>query len=348
MAKHFKWLCDKIPSMEIDATFSYMKRKDVEHESTPDYREYRRRWADFPKKHIVERVPIHLDLESTSACNLRCVMCFQSFNPPKPGFMDMDLFRKIVDEGAEKGVCSLKLQYRGEPLLHPEIDEMVRYAKGKGILEVMFNTNANLLTPDMSRRLIDAGLDKLICSVDGCTKKEYERVRVRGDFYAVVSNIRAMQDIKKELGSQKPVVRVQMVDMGHDDMAKKSYLDYWGHIADHVAIEKMNDFTDKDGRFTLRSKAFDCPMPYQRLIVLHDGTVTICCGNIYGKLTAGNLKDSSLEEIWNGPVISRLRGLNASGDSHKARICAECGYRGTVICEKGLDCERIENVDYEL
>jgi len=323
--------------MEINPTFHYMKEKAVEREQTPEYKEYRRKWSENPKNHFVGDFPIHLDLESTSACNLKCFMCFQSFSPPPRGFMNMDLYKKIIDEGAKKGLCSLKLMYRGEPLLHPNIVEMVRYAKDKGILEVMFNTNATLLTEEKTRALIEAGLDKLICSVDGYTKEVYESVRIGATFETTLQNIKNFQRIKKEMGAKKPTLRVQMVDTPRNHEQIEGYIKFWSEIADHVAIEDMNDWHDKELKAVVVSKDFDCPMPYQRLIVLYDGKVTICCGNIYGKLVAGDLTKQTVEEVWKGPVMQKLRKHLAEGESHKIQICAECGYRTTVIRDKKMD-----------
>ncbi|MEM2963778.1 MAG: radical SAM protein [Candidatus Anstonellales archaeon] len=317
--------------MKIDATFHYKKIVNVPHEQTPEYLEYRRKWKEYPEKHIAGDFPIHLDLESTSVCNLKCPMCFQSFAPPPPGFMKMELYKKIVDEGAKKGLCSLKLQYRGEPLLHPKIDEMVRYAKEKGILEVAFNTNATLLTEKMAKKLIAAGLDKIICSVDGYTPEVYEKIRVGAKFETVVNNIKTLQKIKQERGLTKPVVRVQMVDTPWNHHQIDEYIKYWGSIADHVGVEDMNDWHDKKLEEVVICPEFDCPMVYQRLVILYDGRVTICCGNIYGKLVAGDLNKHSVEEVWKGPIMQKLREYLAKGESHRVQICAECGYRMTVI-----------------
>jgi len=321
--------------VEVDSTFHYKKQSTSE--QTDSYREYRRKWNENPKNHIIGNFPIHLDLESTSACNLKCFMCFQSFNPPPRGFMSTDLYKKIIDEGAEKGLCSIKLQYRGEPLLHPNIADMVRYAKEKGILEVMFNTNATLLTEEKARGLIEAGLDKMICSVDGYTKDTYESVRIGATFETTLENIKRMQRLKKEMGKTKPVVRVQMVDTPKNHDQIEGYIKFWGDIADEVAVEDMNDWHDKDLKAVIVSKEFDCPMVYQRLIVLYDGRVTICCGNIYGKLIAGDLTKQTVENVWKGPVMQKLRKHLMEGESHKVQICAECGYRSTVIRNKSMD-----------
>ena len=70
-------------------------------------------------------------------------------------------FKKIVDEGATNGLYAIKLGYLGEPLICKDIVKMVAYAKDKGIVDVMFNTNGALLTKSMSEKLIKAVIDKI-------------------------------------------------------------------------------------------------------------------------------------------------------------------------------------------
>ena len=216
--------------------------KNYSDDNTPEYKEYRRRWKENPKKNVVGNFPIHVDLESTSHCNLRCPFCFQSFNPLPPHLLKFEWFKKVIDEGVQKGLCSIKLQYRGEPLLHPRLAEMVKYAKEKGVIEVMFNTNATLLNEKKSRALIKAGLDKIICSVDGYFKEVYEKNRVGAKWEAVLENILRLQKIKKELGSKKPIVRVQMLETKENHPHVPGYIDFWKDKVESVVIEGVVDY----------------------------------------------------------------------------------------------------------
>ncbi|MBN2517363.1 MAG: radical SAM protein [Candidatus Altiarchaeota archaeon] len=318
----------------LDATFRMVESKGDD--TSPGYREYRRKWAENPKKGIVGDFPIHLDLEGNTNCNLKCFMCFQSFDPPKKEVMDMALFKKAIDEGAKKGLCSIKTMYRGEPLVNPNMVDMIRYAKQNGVIEAMFNTNANLLTDKKARELIDAGLDKIICSVDGCTKEVYESIRIGGNFETVVKNIKNLQKIKKELGLKKPVVRVQMVSTPKNKQQTEEYIKFWSPIADQVAVEDMLDWEGEEEDATPLEE-FACAQLWQRLVVLADGDVLPCCRAMLGateKLEVlGNLKDQTLEEIWRGKHLNALRELHRRGESHRIRMCRLCGIRKQVLIE---------------
>lgn len=157
------------------------KRTVFDARKDKEFLEYRRRWYEFPTNFIVGGFPIHLDIETTNVCNLRCPFCattFKNWGPYKRGFLDLSLFERIIDEGADNGLCSVKLSLRGEPLLHPDIAEMVAYAKKRDIIDIYFNTNGMLLTEEISKELIDAGLDIISVSFEGYAKDVYEKYKV--------------------------------------------------------------------------------------------------------------------------------------------------------------------------
>ena len=109
--------------------------------------------------------PAEIWIEPTNFCNLRCKMCPQSGGLTREkGFMNLELYKKIIDEvGKWKPI--IKLFNLGEPLLHPEIVNMIKYAKKKGCY-VMINTNATLLNEKKSIDIINSGLDEISPSVD--------------------------------------------------------------------------------------------------------------------------------------------------------------------------------------
>ena len=320
---------------EIDPTFHLELAKYEE--QTAEYKKYRRRWNENPKNFIVGDFPIHIDFETTTSCNLKCFMCFQSFDPPKPLKMELELFKKVIDEGAEKGLCSIKTQYRGEPLLDKRMPHMVKYVKGKGIVEVMFNTNATLLSEQTAKALIAAGLDKMICSVDGYTKDVYESVRIGARFETVLENIETLQNLKKAMGSKKPIVRVQMVDTPTNHHQIDGYIKFWGQIVEQVAVEDMLDWEAEDEDSTPLEN-WSCAQLWQRLLVLADGDVLPCCRAMKGGteklMILGNAHDKSLEEIWKGDRLTKLRTLHKQGRSHELKMCRLCGLRKDVIEQK--------------
>ncbi|HEX8632204.1 MAG TPA: radical SAM protein, partial [Catenuloplanes sp.] len=164
-------------------------------------------------------LPPHLQLEITSACNLRCVMCLVRYRPPVnklAGAMPAALFHRIVDE--VPGLRRLTLQGLGEPLLSPYLVDMLRLATGRGIT-VGFNSNATLLTRARADELVDTGADWLHVSLDGATAATYQAVREGADFDTVVRNLAGLVAAKRAAGSATPWIRVVFVAM-RDNVAE--------------------------------------------------------------------------------------------------------------------------------
>lgn len=158
-------------------------------------------------------LPAHLQMEVTSACNLRCAMCLVRYRPPVnrlAGAMAPELFRRVVDDVPT--VRRLTLQGLGEPLLSPYLMELLDYASSRGIA-VGFNSNATLLTHGRAEELVRAGLEWLHVSLDGATAASYERVRAGGDFHRVVANLAGLVRARRAAGSQRPRIRVVFVAM---------------------------------------------------------------------------------------------------------------------------------------
>ncbi|MGS2619018.1 radical SAM/SPASM domain-containing protein [Micromonospora sp. LZ34] len=164
-------------------------------------------------------LPSHLQLEVTSACNLRCVMCLVRYRPPVnklAGALRPELFHRLV--GEVPGLSRLTLQGLGEPLLSPYLMEMIRTAVARRIT-VGFNTNATLLSRRRAKELVDSGVDWLHVSLDGAGAAAYEAVRDGADFATVVANLAGLVQVRRATGSATPWIRVVFVAM-RDNVAE--------------------------------------------------------------------------------------------------------------------------------
>ena len=313
----------------IDHTFSYLKKPMST--TSAIYSEYRKAWYDRPTKREPGEYPVHVDIETTTCCNLRCRMCFQSFDKPEPTFMDKSLVKKIIDE-ISGHVYSMKFQYRGEPTLDQNLPDYIHYAKMKGITEVMINTNANLIDGILATKLIKSGLDKLICSVEGSNEAVYNETRIGGNFKTVVSNIKQLISVRDMYGYDKPIVRVQMVKTENNAGDVKKFQKFWGKIVDEVAVEDELDYR-AENTDTNVLEGWACPQLYQRLIVLADGDIVPCCRSIIGgtgkQVVLGNVKDISIKDAWKR--LLSVRKIHEAGFSHQVDMCARCGIRKDMV-----------------
>jgi radical SAM protein with 4Fe4S-binding SPASM domain len=162
---------------------------------------------------LVPPLPNALQVEVTSACNLRCAMCLVRYRPPVnkiTGAMPLAMLRRLL--GDLPALRQLTLQGLGEPLLAPDLLEMVRYAKGRGV-RVGFNSNATLLSRRRADELVEAGLDWLHVSLDGAEPGTFEAIRDGASFDAVVGNLAGLAEAKRAAGSDTPWIRAVFVAM---------------------------------------------------------------------------------------------------------------------------------------
>ena len=295
----------------------------------PRYWIYRGNWWLVNKLHYVTRAPIHIDIESTNFCNLRCTMCPHSkddFELTK-GYFDYNLYKKIIKEISRSGVSSIRLNVFGEPLLHKRLVDMVALAKEIGILEVMFTTNGLLLTPTKSRELVEAGLDYLIVSIDGATKETYERIRVGGNFEALKENIEYFVQYRRTKGLAKPLIRLQFVEMQENKHERDQYLEMW---RDKVDVMTCNRYVDRGcGE---EKKAFgmvpkeraNCYHPWRRMSINWQGDAQICCGDIKSLCVLGNVNDKTIQELWHGEKLSEYRNKLKARRLDQIPCCKDC------------------------
>lgn len=282
----------------------------------------RMKWHWLPKFFIVADFPTHLDIEASASCQMRCPMCLRRSIPSiKEGAMDFKLYKKIVDEASDRGVYSIKLSWRGEPLLNPRIVEMVRYAKDKGIKDVAFLTNGERLTPKLTEELIEAGLDWISFSIDGLGEI-YERIRWPETFEGITRKVRHLKEYRDNKGLKKPLIRVQTI-WGAVKNNPEEYFEYWEKLADKVyIIADQLRFSSK--KPFPRVPNYICPEPWRRLVISAKGIVPNCISDYEELNVLGDVNKQTLYEIWHGDKINKVRELIRTGQIYKNKPCAVC------------------------
>jgi radical SAM protein with 4Fe4S-binding SPASM domain len=272
--------------------------------------------------------PLVFAIEITNRCNLKCIMCPRTtMMKRKIGDMNFNLFKKIVNETG-KYTPFIWLHDFGEPLLHPKIMEMIKYAKSRGI-RVGISVNAKILNEEMSKRLIQTGLDHIIFSFDGFSKKTYEKYRAGANFEVVKQNILNFLKIKKELKSKLPYVQIKMINMKDTNKEIEDFKKEWTGKANEVLITQFIDWAGQienkenlDGAILERQK-YPCKWFWIGFVVLWDGRVVPCCKDCDGKLVFGNLNNQTLKEIWNSPKFIGLRKQQIKGNFNN-QLCNNC------------------------
>jgi len=281
------------------------------------------------KKSHLGYLPVRLWVEPTDHCNLRCVMCPNKDLPKeKKGFMDVSLFKKIIDEAAGF-VCDVHLLHRGESLLHPRFFEMARYAHDSGV-RAKLHTNATLLDEKKAHQIIDCGLDQISFSFDGYDKETYERIRVNADFEKTVQNIIRFLKIKKERRSKKPYAILELINfpdgkIRSDSGKRRQFLDrFKGLPLDKLVIKEFHNWAGETGRAQRHKHFSPCTFLWNALVIFWDGSVLPCSQDFFGYYVLGNVRERSLAEIWNNKKTVYLREQHIKGAIDEFETCREC------------------------
>ena len=320
-------------SAEVNSNFHHIAGDNLFVSEDNKHKEYRKKWKEWPEEFRVGDFPLFIDVEVTSACNLKCPFCATTFrgNDIKKGFMPFDVVKKIIDEGKNKSLYGVKYNIRGEPLLHPEIHLFVQYAKSNGLVDVYFNTNAMLLNEVMAERLINAGLDRISISFEGYTKDMYEKHRVGADYETVLKNIKGLQSLKKKMGVSHPKVRIQTVMLPDVKPIFGEYAKFWKERADEVAFL---DYKEMKGKKKGMKYLWACPQLWQRMAIWWDGTILPCNHDDDALLSLGNIRDMTIAEAWHSEKLTKIREKHRNALAHEIPACDGCYLRDSEILKK--------------
>lgn len=265
---------------------------------------------------------LHIELNNT--CNLKCEMCPRDHLNRAPQNMDFEIYKKIINESVSLGIQHIRLFMFGEPLLYPKLIEAITYAKSKGIACVDFNTNANLLDRNKTKLLAFSGLDAIIFSVDGFSKKTYESIRLNGDYDKCVKNILHFLKYIK-INNIKISTAIQTIKFPDMIDELNNYVLYWKDKVDHVGVTELNPMQGLAGKITFtKIVRIVCREPFNKMVILSDGSVTTCCDDFNGKLNLGNVNENTIKELWHGDKWIALRRDFLRKNYVQYDICNNC------------------------
>jgi len=271
------------------------------------------------------KVPPEVNIETISICNARCVMCpIDRLSRPKKA-MDLNLFKKIVDECTAAGVKCIKLHNYGEPLLTPNFDQMLQFIRKRSKkIDIQFATNGSLLNERWARLLIQAKVNQIMVTIDGALKETYEKIRRGLSYDIVTANVSNLLALKRQMRSEYPEVIVEIIEMEETKKEIDAFIKQWQGIADKIAV---NSYSTRAGafsgnEFTIKSRP--CFRLWKQMVITSTGQVAACCTDWDCKMVIGDLRTQSLLEVWQGTAINELRRLHLDGRMADIPLCSKC------------------------
>ena len=196
-------------------------------------------WDAYDKNATIFDFPERITVELTNRCNLSCFMCPRNKLKMKLGHMDINLFRKIIDEASKHLPICLVPFFRGESLLHPKFLKMLTYAKQKGLRPIQLSTNAFFLEQRLREGILDLDIDFISFSVDTNESAVYKKIRKNSEFEKVYKNIVLFLNEKNKLGKILPTVQISAVKTEENAGFLSDFIKFWKQRVDRV-IEKSD------------------------------------------------------------------------------------------------------------
>ena len=143
-------------------------------------------------------------LETTNRCDSKCQTCIRTFKTLEPpADLTLERVRAIVEQFPT--LERVVLHGIGEPLLNPEIFDIVAYLKTR-VSAVLFNSDAIGLTHARGVRLVESGLDEYRVSIDAATAATFRHLRGVDRFERVTANVARLVSLQRDMGRTTPRV----------------------------------------------------------------------------------------------------------------------------------------------
>ncbi|MDD5145050.1 MAG: radical SAM protein [Candidatus Pacebacteria bacterium] len=316
--------------------------------------------------------PFKLEVEHTTVCNKKCIMCEHTYWQEKPERLTIEQFKNIVDQFPK--LKWINLTGEGDNFLNPDYMKFIEYARSKDI-SVNFVDEFDFIDSNVSRRLVELGVNCIWISMDGATKETYEKIKVNCNFERALTNIKTLLAVKKELGSPFPTLcfrfiinkinyqeMPKMVELVHSlgDLGEESRLEFAGLLTfkeiEHLYVPqvpqeivtevkrkaeelKVNVSFSHYQKNALKSinKCTAWMEPY----IMMGGYVMPCCAVLMSnrrdflrKYAMGNIYEKSFKEIWNSERYKKFRKMVNNKNEKVPILCVGCRGYNTKEREK--------------
>ena len=279
------------------------------------------RSKEFNDINNIPKFPYIIDIELTNNCNLNCIMCYRNIMKRDRGYIEEDIFNKVIDECSNYDVGIRFIRW-GEPFLHPRIVEFCRRVKyTENPLHI--TTNGLLLNTSLMKNIVNIGVDSIIFSMQGSTKEEYERMRNNNKYDTLISNVDKLIEIRGD--KEKPYIHISSTMTGKDNKEDiEKFKNYWDNKVDSVGvgITNMSRFNKEDIQKKIHKP---CKEVYQRLNVDWDGTISACCEDYDRLLSIGNIRNNTLYNCWNNnSLLNSYRCILNNRKFSSLTLCKDC------------------------
>ena len=274
--------------------------------------------------------PERISIEFTNCCNLKCSMCPRHLMKGKQGYMEFDLYKKIIDEISQHKPLALVPFFRGESMLHPDFIRMLEYAKKAGITPIQIASNATRLTKEIATALVDLEIDFISFSIDSINPATYANIRVNGKLDQVLKNIEYFCEYRLQKKSKLPEVQVSIVRTETNQDEIDEFVKYWRNKVDRVRLFEQHTADGNFGSVGALKDRFQfprrlpCHKVFREMNVYWNGQVALCCHDWDRTEMIGDLNTHTVAEIWKGQRYTGIQATHLTDLDNMEELCKNC------------------------
>jgi radical SAM protein with 4Fe4S-binding SPASM domain len=243
--------------------------------------------------------------------------------------MEMELFHRIIDDAALTGVKRIALFLHGEPMLHPQIIEMIGYIKSKK-LTLNLRTNGMAFSEKKIKKILDCGVnsaDYISFSVLGNSKEVHEKLMKKGNYDRIVQNILTFLSLRRKKRMNGPIIEIYFQTTRENIHEIENFKHKWRGVVDHARVsgstsESFAEYKREGKNIPLRTHS--CSRLWQTMTVLWNGDITLCSHDLDGDWLLGNLNVQSISEIWNNKQLLAIKKIHKEKQFEKIPFCLKC------------------------
>lgn len=309
-----------------------------------------------------DKTPIIFNIETTNYCNMKCVMCPRTiYMKRKNIWINDDLFEKMLDnvrvhkdeslndfwnwlekdakfdpkELSENGfyfsVVSrcLILHGYGEPFLDKFLIKRLKACKERNI-PTYFSCTPATMTVEKAVQAMENGLTVLKFSLDAMDDEKIKSIRGnKANYDESIEKIHQLLKIKKERGFKTLLVPCMIAfDNNKENLElNKKFLKFWNGKDVFAYIKSQDNRWHFEQNEKLKNKSHYakqyCEFPWTSATIMAEGNVVPCTQISNNEIVLGNVKENSLEKIWNGEEYRKLRKMHITGKFPKGHKCIE-------------------------
>ena len=258
--------------------------------------------------------------------------------------MSLEVWERVLSEIRDTA-HTIQFYFQGEPLLNKDLPQMIAQAHQAGLYTIV-STNAQAMTPQLAADLVNAGLDRIIISMDGLTDSSYNAYRIGGSLDKCKAALRWLREAKDSIGNRQSsnrqlLIELQCLRLKSNEQEWKTFKQQYKALgADRLVFKtaQLYDYADghplmptdpkysryikgADGQYHRRPLRHGCFRVWSGVVITTNGDVLPCCYDKSHQFAYGNIMTTPLRELFTNEKACAFR---KAAFRQTPQICQEC------------------------